>query len=264
MDVLRRRPGQAGPDLEPDRPAADPRRRQLERRHPDAALRRRQAARRCGCSCYHDDAEREFAYTGGRREVARAAADARLDGGQHEERLDDGLRPWSVAKTSGVLFFFFFFFARPGGNLGSRLMPPRVPTAVNPIERRMSKFMSKPPSVRVAASVIVTATTVVVVAGGISDPPARSHAESLEHLGRDVVGAADGDHGRLRRRDSGQRERPASSRPSWSLEGIAFLAITTAVITSAFVARAESERDGQGGRGRYRSTSTSSRRSRPS
>ena len=34
------------------------------------------------------------------------------------------------------------------------------------------------------------------------------------------------------------------------LEGIAFLAITTAVITSAFVARAEAERARQGGRGR--------------
>ena len=48
---LRRRPGEAGPHLEPDRPPADPRRRQLQRRHPDAALRRRRGpARRCGCS----------------------------------------------------------------------------------------------------------------------------------------------------------------------------------------------------------------------
>ena len=33
-------PEQAGADLEPDRPAADPRRRQHERRHPDAAATR--------------------------------------------------------------------------------------------------------------------------------------------------------------------------------------------------------------------------------
>ena len=38
---LRRRPGQAGADLEPHRPAADRRGRQLERRHPDAAVRGR-------------------------------------------------------------------------------------------------------------------------------------------------------------------------------------------------------------------------------
>ena len=41
---LRRRADEAGPDLEPDRPPADPGRRQLERRHPDAALRRRATA----------------------------------------------------------------------------------------------------------------------------------------------------------------------------------------------------------------------------
>ena len=38
---LRRRPGQADPHLEPHRAPPAPRRRQLERRHPDAALRRR-------------------------------------------------------------------------------------------------------------------------------------------------------------------------------------------------------------------------------
>ena len=43
---------QAGAHLEPHRPAADPRRRQLERRHPDAPVRRREGpARRSGCSC---------------------------------------------------------------------------------------------------------------------------------------------------------------------------------------------------------------------
>ena len=48
---LRRRPGQAGADLEPDRPPADRRGRQLERRRSDAALRRRQRSRRrCACS----------------------------------------------------------------------------------------------------------------------------------------------------------------------------------------------------------------------
>ena len=46
---VRRRPRQAGADLEPDRAAADPRRRQLERRRPDARF--RGGRRRSGCSC---------------------------------------------------------------------------------------------------------------------------------------------------------------------------------------------------------------------
>ena len=43
---------------------------------------------------------------------------------------------------------------------------PRV-ARPNPIERSMSRFLREPPSVRMAARVIVTATAVVVVAGGI-------------------------------------------------------------------------------------------------
>ena len=50
--LLRRRPSQAGADLEPHRPAADLRRRQLQRRHRDAAVRRRPGrSRRCDCWC---------------------------------------------------------------------------------------------------------------------------------------------------------------------------------------------------------------------
>ena len=37
----------------------------------------------------------------------------------------------------------------------------------NLIDRRMSKFLREPPSVRIAASVIVTATALVVVGGGL-------------------------------------------------------------------------------------------------
>ena len=71
--LLRRRPGQARPHLEPDRAPPAPRRRQLERRHPDAAVRRR--ARRgpaLRLLVLHDDAEREFDYTAGAERVARA------------------------------------------------------------------------------------------------------------------------------------------------------------------------------------------------
>jgi hypothetical protein len=37
----------------------------------------------------------------------------------------------------------------------------------NPIERRMSRFLREPPSVRTAESVIVTATAMVAVVGGV-------------------------------------------------------------------------------------------------
>ena len=43
----------------------------------------------------------------------------------------------------------------------------RVPRP-NLIERRMSRFLREPPSVRTAAGVIVTATAVVVVGGGVA------------------------------------------------------------------------------------------------
>lgn len=36
------------------------------------------------------------------------------------------------------------------------------------VERRMSKFLREPPSVRLAANVIVTATVVIVVLGGVA------------------------------------------------------------------------------------------------
>ena len=119
-------------------------------------------------------------------------------------------------------------------------MPPRVPTKVNPIERRMTKFMSKPPSVRVAASVIVTATAVVVVAGGILMRLIDHTEYSSIWVGmwwalQTVTTVGYGDVTPVK----------ASGRLVASvvmLEGIAFLAITTAVITSAFVARAEEER----------------------
>lgn len=111
---------------------------------------------------------------------------------------------------------------------------------INPIERRMTKFMRKPPSVRAAAGVIVTATSLVVIGGGILiralDPSEYSSIWvgmwwSLQTV--TTVGYGD--------------VTPAH----WSgrivaafvmLEGIAFLAIITAVITSTFVARAEQER----------------------
>ena len=109
----------------------------------------------------------------------------------------------------------------------------------NLVERRMSKFLREPPSIRMAASVIVTATALVVVGGGILIR-ALDHSEypniwvgiwwaiqtattvgygdvTPKHVSGRVVGVL------------------------VMLEGIAFLAIITAVITSSFVARAARE-----------------------
>ena len=52
----------------------------------------------------------------------------------------------------------------------------------NLVERRMTKFLRQPPSVRTAASVIVTATALVVVAGGVA-MRLLDQGRVLEHLG---------------------------------------------------------------------------------
>ena len=118
-------------------------------------------------------------------------------------------------------------------------MPPVA--RVNVIERRMARFMREPPSVRTAAGVIVTATAVVVVAGGAL-MRLLDHGEYSDiWVGmwwalQTVTTVGYGD--------------VTPNEPSGRiiatfvmLQGIAFLAITTAAITSTFVARANKERD---------------------
>ena len=112
---------------------------------------------------------------------------------------------------------------------------------VNVIERRMARFMREPPSVRTAAGVIVTATAVVVVGGGVL-MRLLDHGEYSDiWVGmwwalQTVTTVGYGD--------------VTPKNPSGRiiatfvmLQGIAFLAITTAAITSTFVARANKERD---------------------
>jgi voltage-gated potassium channel Kch len=112
---------------------------------------------------------------------------------------------------------------------------------MNVVERRMSKFMREPPSVRVAASVIVTATVVVVVGSGIL-MRLLDHAEyrnvwvGMWWALQTVTTVGYGDVTPAHR--SGRFVATFVL-----LEGIAFLAITTAVITSTFVARAQAERE---------------------
>lgn len=107
-------------------------------------------------------------------------------------------------------------------------------------ERRMSKFLREPPSVRLAANVIVTATGVVVVAGGVLIRFLDHKEYSSVWVGmwwilETITTVGYGDYtpkqvlGRL----------VSAAVMLW---GVAFLAIITAAITSVFVARAQRER----------------------
>ena len=87
----RRRPAEADPDLEPHRSATPPGRGQLQRRHPDARLHPASDKPSLRLLVLHDDAEREFDYTSGAEQALERAADRRLDGRQHQERLGQSL-----------------------------------------------------------------------------------------------------------------------------------------------------------------------------
>jgi voltage-gated potassium channel len=107
----------------------------------------------------------------------------------------------------------------------------------NPIERRTSKFLGEPPSVRTAASVIVVATAMIVAGSGVLIRVFDHSEYSSVWVGmwwalQTVTTVGYGDVtpteplGRL-------------IAAFVMLEGIAFLAIVTASITSTFVARAQ-------------------------
>jgi voltage-gated potassium channel len=111
----------------------------------------------------------------------------------------------------------------------------------NIFDRRMSKFLREPPSVRLAANVIVTATVMIVVLGGVimrvfDHKEYASVWAGMWLVIQTVTTVGYGDVapklaiGRI----------VASIVMLW---GIAFLAIITAAITSVFVARAEQERE---------------------
>ena len=110
---------------------------------------------------------------------------------------------------------------------------------LNLIERRLTRFMREPPSVRNAAGVIVIATTLVVVGAGVLIR-VIDH-EEYPNIGIGMwwalqtvttVGYGDVAPKQLTGRLVGAVV---------MLEGIAFIAIITAVITSSFVARATRE-----------------------
>ena len=108
------------------------------------------------------------------------------------------------------------------------------------IERRLSKFLREPPSVRLAANVIVTATALVVVIGGVMMRVFDHKEYASVWLGmwwvlQTVTTVGYGD----------LTPKVAIGKILTSivmLWGIAFLSIITAAITSVFVARAQQER----------------------
>jgi voltage-gated potassium channel len=110
---------------------------------------------------------------------------------------------------------------------------------LNLIERRLERFLREPPSVRNAAGVIVIATAMVVVGAGVLIR-LIDHAEYPDvWLGMwwalqtvTTVGYGDVTPTYLGGRLVGV---------AVMLEGVAFIAIVTAVITSTFVARATRE-----------------------
>jgi len=118
---------------------------------------------------------------------------------------------------------------------------PLRPTSL--VERRMSKFMRSPPSVRLAASVIVTATVLIVVAGGVL-MRVFDHAEygsiwiGMWWVLQTVTTVGYGDF-------TPNNTAGYLLTAFVLLEGVAFLTIITAAITSSFVARAQRERDAE-------------------
>ena len=105
----------------------------------------------------------------------------------------------------------------------------------------MSRFLREPPSVRTAARVIVTATAVVVVGGGVLMRVLDHEEYSNIWVGmwwalQTVTTVGYGDV-------TPQHTSGRLVAVLVMLEGIAFLTIVIAAITSTFVARAAKERE---------------------
>jgi voltage-gated potassium channel len=110
----------------------------------------------------------------------------------------------------------------------------------NLVERRLTKFLHAPPSVRLAANVIVTATLLIVVVGGVLMRVLDHKEYASVWLGmwwvlETVTTVGYGDL----TPESAIGKILTSLVMLW---GVAFLAIITAAITSVFVARAQRER----------------------
>ncbi|HET8754808.1 MAG TPA: potassium channel family protein [Solirubrobacteraceae bacterium] len=111
---------------------------------------------------------------------------------------------------------------------------------LNPVERRLERFRREPPSVKNAAAVIVIATALVVIGAGVAIT--LLDREEYPDVGVGMwwalqtvttVGYGDVTPAHVTGRLLGA---------AVMLQGTAFIAIVTAVITSTFVARATRER----------------------
>jgi voltage-gated potassium channel len=111
----------------------------------------------------------------------------------------------------------------------------------NPIERRVAKFMREPPTVRGAVSTIVVATATVVVIAGVLMWVLDHKEFGSVWLGMwwAIQTVTTVGYGDITPKDVLGRLVAALV----MLQGIAFIAIITAVITSSFVARAARARD---------------------
>jgi hypothetical protein len=81
-----------GIPAEPHRPASERRRRQLQRRHPDAALRRRPRSAGAAAAGAPRRSRTRIRLHNWSRDVARACGCRGLDGGEHQARLGEGVR----------------------------------------------------------------------------------------------------------------------------------------------------------------------------
>jgi voltage-gated potassium channel len=111
----------------------------------------------------------------------------------------------------------------------------------NILERRVARFVQEPPTVRGATAVIVSATFAVVVGAGvlmtlIDGTEFPSIGVGLWWAVQTVTTVGYGD---VTPKDVGGRLVATLV----MLEGTAFIAIVTAVITSSFVTRAQAEHD---------------------
>jgi voltage-gated potassium channel len=104
----------------------------------------------------------------------------------------------------------------------------------------MTKFLREPPQIRTAARVIVAATLVIVVGGGIlfRALDSKEYPSIWTGLWLALQTVTTVGYGDVAPKDPAGRIVAAFL----MLDGIAFLAIVTAAITSTFVARAARER----------------------
>lgn len=108
------------------------------------------------------------------------------------------------------------------------------------LDRRMAKLLREPPSIRVAASVVVSATALVVVGSGVlmRIVDHREYSSVWVAMWWALQTVTTVGYGDVTPSKMGGRLLASFV----MLEGIAFLAVVTAAITSSFVARGEKER----------------------